>query len=608
MFIDTRRIEQDSRIESTVCIIGGGVAGITLAREMERKGISTVLLESGGFEPDDETRDLYRGEDVGLPYSFADGCRGRFLGGSSNCWGGWCRPLDAWDFDKRDWIPHSGWPFGLADLAPFYQRTHALLQLGPHNFDPAFWEKSINRSDVRRIPLVTGKVRDTISQFSPPARFGKLYRAELRESRHVRVFLYANATNIDTGADARQVTRIEASTLSGRRMTVAARIYVLATGGIENARLLLASNKVQAAGLGNGNDLVGRFFMDHPRLQSGSVKFTRDWSRNKLYDIKYHYMNSAVSAHGMHIASQLALVPEVLEKEKLLNARVWFNSVFPGEGSEGAQALFRCKQALLQKEQAGWSLSHDLATMAAHPVDTVGYGFTRLFQPRALIRSVKFQIIVEPTPNPDSRVTLSASRKDKLGMPRVQVDWRLDDQVRRTFDRTLDLLARDMRQSGVAEVTLDPAIERGVWPASLEKEGTWHHMGTTRMHGSPKHGVVDADCRMHGVANLYVAGSSVFPTAGANFPTITIAALTLRLSEHLVRIINEMGTGLGATEVTGTVQATASNSLAAAQVAVDAAPPNGRPDGFPPTAESENRVRSVLTSHRSRRYQPMASK
>ncbi|MGV3742559.1 MAG: FAD-dependent oxidoreductase [Burkholderiaceae bacterium] len=533
MFIDTRKIDNNAVIETTVCIIGGGVAGITLAREMDKRGVETCLLESGGFEPDDETRDLYRGDDIGLPYSFADGCRGRFLGGSSNCWGGWCRPLDPWDFEQRDWIAHSGWPFGFDEMKPYYDRTHALLKLGPQNFDPAFWEKAIGRSDVRRIPLVTGKLRDTVSQFSPPARFGKLYREELKNSKNVRVFLYANATNIDTDQTARNVTRIEVATLTGKRMQVKAKLFVLATGGIENPRLLLASNKVQAAGVGNQNDLVGPYFMDHPRLQSGSIRFAKDWSRNKLYDIKYHYMNTAVSAHGQHIASQFALLPEVLEQEQLLNARVWFNSVFPGEGSAGAQALFRCKQAALKKEQAGWSLSRDLVTMMSNPIDTFAYGFTRLYQPRMLIQDVRFQIIVEPEPNPDSRVTLSPTKKDSLGMPRVQVDWRLTDRVKRTFDKTLEILAHDMEKSGVAQVKLDPKIEGGQWPSTFEKEGTWHHMGTTRMHDSPKHGVVDRNCKVHGMSNLYIAGSSVFPTAGANFPTITLSALALRLSDHV---------------------------------------------------------------------------
>jgi choline dehydrogenase-like flavoprotein len=533
MFIDARKIDNNAVIDTSVCIIGGGVAGITLAREMDKRGIETCLIESGGFEPDDETRDLYRGDDIGLPYSFADGCRGRFLGGSSNCWGGWCRPLDPWDFEKRDWIAHSGWPFPFEELKPYYDRTHALLKLGPQTFEPSYWEKAINRSDVRRIPLVSGMLRDTVSQFSPPARFGKLYREELKESKNVRVFLYANVTNIDTDKTAQNVSRIEVSTLTGKHMQVRAKLFILSTGGIENARLLLASNKVQAAGLGNQNDLVGRFFMDHPRLQSGSIRFSRQWGRNKLYDIKYHYMNSAVSAHGTHIASQFALLPEVLEREHLLNARVWFNSVFPGEGSAGAQALFRCKQAVLQKEQAGWSLSRDLATMVSNPIDTFAYGFTRLYQPRMLIQDVRFQIIVEPEPNPDSRVTLSTTKKDRLGMPRVQVDWRLTDRVKRTFDRTLEILAKDMEQSGVAQVKLDPKIEGGEWPSTFEKEGTWHHMGTTRMHDSPKHGVVDRHCKVHGMNNLYIAGSSVFPTAGANFPTITLSALALRLSEHV---------------------------------------------------------------------------
>lgn len=555
LFIDTRQVENGGVIKTTVCIIGAGVAGITLALELEKRGIDACMLESGGFAPDDATRDLYRGEGIGLPYQFADGCRGRFFGGSSNCWGGWCRPLDPWDFERRDWIDHSGWPFGLNELAPYYERTHGLLKLGPINFEPAFWEAAIARSDVRRLPLVTGKIRDTVSQFSPPARFGKLYRQQLADSKNVRVFIYANVLNIDTNKSATTVSQVQVATLTGRSMTVSAKLFVLATGGIENARLLLASNKVQPAGLGNGNDLVGRFFMDHPRLQSGSIRFRKEWSRNKLYDVKYHYMNSAVAAHGTHIASQFALVPEVLEKERLLNARVWFSSVFPGEGSEGAQALFRCKQALLDKEQPGWKLSDDLFTMLKHPIDTVGYGFTRLFQPRSLIRDVKFQIIVEPEPDPESRVSLSASQIDRLGMRRTNVNWKLGKKVQRTLDRTLALVAEELQKGGIADVTLDPAIEGGEWPPHLEKEGTWHHMGTTRMHDSPQHGVVDRNCKVHGMTNLFIAGSSVFPTAGANFPTITIVALTFRLSEHIANELSTVKTGFPVWEIPAEIAA-----------------------------------------------------
>ncbi|OGS95816.1 MAG: hypothetical protein A3K04_06880 [Gallionellales bacterium RBG_16_56_9] len=171
--------------------------------------------------------------------------------------------------------------------------------------------------------------------------------------------------------------------------------------------------------------------------------------------------------------------------------------------------------------------------MMAHPVDTFGYGFTRFFHPRWLIKDVKFQAIVEPEPDPESRVTLTAS-KDTLGMNRVCLDWRIGPRVQRTFDRTFALLAEEFQSSGIATVKLDPPIEGGEWPSSLVTEGSWHHMGTTRMHDSPKSGVVDRNGLVHGMSNLYIAGSSVFPTAGANFPTITICALTLRLSEHIV--------------------------------------------------------------------------
>ncbi|MFM0335449.1 FAD-dependent oxidoreductase [Paraburkholderia fungorum] len=533
MFIDTRNVEQNTVIETAVCIIGAGVAGITLGLEMARAGIDACILESGGFGPDDETRDLYRGENVGLPYTFADGSRSRYFGGSSNCWGGWCRPLDPWDFEKRDWIPHSGWPFGLDELAPYYARTHELLKLGPQNFDPAYWEREIGRPDVRRLPLSTGDLRDTVAQFSPPVRFGKVYREELSRSQRVRVFLHANVLNIDADAQGSTISRLQVGTVSGRRLTVVSRIFVLATGGIENARLLLSSNNVQAAGLGNANDLVGRYFMDHPRMMCGKVRMRPGVPRNKLYDIKYHYQNAAVSAHGTKISSQFAPKQELMEREKLLNSRVWVYSRFFGEGSAGSEALIRCKEALMQKDQPGRSLKADIATMAAHPFDTVGYGLTRLLQWPVLITGVTLQAIVEAEPNPDSRVTLSTEHRDRLGLPRVKVEWRLGEQVKRTFDRTFALFARELQMAGVADIELDAPLEGRDWPAKLE--GTWHHMGTTRMHDSPREGVVDRDCKVHGISNLYVAGSSVFPTVGANFPTITIGALSLRLAGHLAR-------------------------------------------------------------------------
>ncbi|MGF6769073.1 choline dehydrogenase-like flavoprotein [Paraburkholderia sp. GAS199] len=533
MFIDTRNVEQNTVIETTVCIIGGGVAGITLALEMSKAGVDACILESGGFGPDDETRDLYRGENVGLPYTFADGSRSRYFGGSSNCWGGWCRPLDPWDFEKRDWIPHSGWPFGLEELAPYYARTHDLLKLGPQNFDPAYWEREIGRPDVRRISLSTGDMRDTVAQFSPPVRFGKVYREELQRSPRVRVYLYANVLNIDADAQGTSISRLQVGTISGRRLSVTAKIFVLATGGIENARLLLASNNVHSTGLGNANDLVGRYFMDHPRMMSGKVRFRQGIKRNKLYDIKYHYQNAAVSANGTKISSQFAPSQEWMQREKLLNSRVWLYSRWYGEGSAGSEALIRCKEALMQKDQPGRSLKADIATMAAHPLDTVGFGLTRLLQWPALITDVTLQAIAEAVPDPDSRVTLSPDRRDRFGMPRVRVEWRLGEQVQRTFDKTFSLLAKELQQAGVADVQLDAPIEGRRWPAKLE--GTWHHMGTTRMHDSPREGVVDRDGKVHGISNLYIGGSSVFPTVGANFPTITIAALSLRLAGHLIR-------------------------------------------------------------------------
>jgi choline dehydrogenase-like flavoprotein len=196
--------------------------------------------------------------------------------------------------------------------------------------------------------------------------------------------------------------------------------------------------------------------------------------------------------------------------------------------------LIRLRRRLEHREPPDRTLAGDLATLAVHPLHTAGFVLARLYKARALIRDVTFHAIVEPEPDRDSRVTLSPHRKDALGLPRVRVGWKLSQLVRRTFDRNFAIIADELRRAGVAHVSLPPPIEGGTtWPDTLDKEGTWHHMGTTRMHDLPRHGVVDRNCKVHGISNLFIAGSSVFPTAGSNFPTQTIVALTLRLSEHI---------------------------------------------------------------------------
>ena len=533
MFTDAWAVESGSRIDTQVCIVGGGVAGLSMSRRLAESGIASCVIESGGFRPDQQTRDLHRGQSVGIDYQFADGCRSRFLGGSSNCWGGFCRAFSAHDFERRDWVADSGWPFGLQELKPFYDQAREALQLGPDEFGTEYWTHAIARADVRRLPLTTGQLADAVSQFSKAICMGDQLRRGLEKSSLIRIILRGNVTDISVGDNCTEVTHVTVRSLSGRQFTVGAKYFVLATGGIENPRLLLAANRQVQQGLGNGEDLVGRYFMEHARMHSGCVQFNNNWSFNRLYDLKFQYRQKKVSANGVKVAAQLFPTAGVQADQRLLNSQIWFDSIMPGENSESAEAFRRMKHRLDGKAKVGYEFSKDLMMMAAHPRDWISYAIAFKLNVKSMVKGVRMQCVVEPEPNPASRVTLSRTDADALGMPRVNVDWRLTENVTRTFNTSFQLVKQELEAAGIAKVVLDPELRFGDWSQSFEREGTWHHMGTTRMHASPKKGVVDSDCRVHGMSNLYVAGSSVFPTASSNFPTFTLVALALRLCRHL---------------------------------------------------------------------------
>jgi choline dehydrogenase-like flavoprotein len=477
VFQDARSVPRDSAIETDVCVVGAGAAGIALVRELSGRPFRVLLLESGGLEEDPATQDLYRGTVFGRNYFQLDVCRKRRFGGSTWCWQGLCRPLDPIDFEARDWVPHSGWPFGAETLRPYYERAQEVLLLERFAYAGADWA-----DPDPPLPFVGDTMRSGVFQVAAN-RLGELYREDVEKAPNVDTFLFANVVGIEAAAG--RVQRLRVATLAGNSFSVLPRCVVLATGGIENARLLLVS------GLGNQNDLVGRYFMEHPHVVAGaflpssaelSLGFYRARRRGRV-----------------EVAGYLATTDAVQRRERLLSS-----------------CSFLAPQAPLPDfEVALASVVQEMDRPQAQPAG----------------HAVFFMNELEQAPNPASRVRLSED-KDALGVPRVQLEWRLSAVDKISARRTHEVLARALGRAGLGRLQIMLSEDDHVWPPELG--GGRHHMGTTRMNADPRLGVVDPDGRVHGLDNLYVAGSSVFPTGGAANPTLTLVALALRLADHLV--------------------------------------------------------------------------
>jgi choline dehydrogenase-like flavoprotein len=500
-------------VESEVCIIGGGPAGITLARELAGQPFRVALLESGGLAPDRRVRSLLVGENVGLPYDPLHRTRASALGGTSELWAGTCRPLDEIDFESRADVPGSGWPFGRVHLLPYYERAHQVCQLGPFAYAPEAWHEPTARP---ALPFRGDRVATTIFQFSqPPARFGRVYRDDLARSENLTVYLHATAVDLEVGRDGADVTRARVACLRGPAFSVSARIFVLAAGGIENARLLLLSDAVLLAGLGNQHDLVGRFFMEHPHLASGVLTLADPPPSTTLYETH--------RVRGTAIQGGLTLSPEVIRREGLLNYSVLLKPRVPPLLAALRQMRGSLRRRVLsdhvwQRLKDGVLRSRALEVRDLPPAGPRA-GLTRTLLSRT-----------EQAPNPDSRITL-AEKRDVLGRRRVRLDWRLSSIDKRSLRRALEILTEEFAAADLGRLKSAVDADDTGWPAT--PYGGFHHMGTTRMDDDPRRGVVDRHGRVHGVSNLFVTGSSLFPTVGYANPTLTIVALALRLADHV---------------------------------------------------------------------------
>ena len=524
MLRDGRNVDRDATLETDLCIIGAGAAGITIAREFAARRRRVLLVESGGESLEAPTQALYQGENVGLPYFPLDACRLRYFGGSTNHWTGYARPLEDLDFAPRDWLPDSGWPFAGEALQGDYARAHEILELGPFGYEA---EPYADLSKSPPLPLAPDTFRSELFQVSPPTRFASRYGPELQRDDNVTVLLHSNLLELTLDESGRRVRTLSVGTLAGGRFRVRARQVVLAAGGIENPRLLLASRSRSPSGVGNAHVLVGRYFMEHPHVSIATFLPSDPMLNADFYDLRSSdeggywgtlALRDEVQRQRRLCGSSIALVAQPRRSQEFLSAihsparasldqlsRAWKQSEFPDEF--GAHVW----RVIANLDDVSTSFSAD----AAEPVEGAMY---------------LVWLRTEQAPNRDSRVTLGEER-DALGMPRPRLDWRLGEIDYRTIEAAHQLLGQELGRAGLGRLYLPGAGVPIDWDSAIT--GGNHHMGTTRMHEDPKRGVVDADCRVHGVENLWIAGSSVFPTAGYANPTLTLVALALRLSREL---------------------------------------------------------------------------
>jgi choline dehydrogenase-like flavoprotein len=470
-----------AEVKYDVCVCGTGPAGITTARKLAASGKKVAFLEGGGLSYSDKSQDFYKGKSVGKLYYYLQAGRDRFFGGTSNHWSGRCGIFDPIDFEARKYFGLPGWPISREQVLKGLSEAQEILDIEGKDLAP-----------FEDPELMTPRFARSGYALSPPTRFSAKYRAEITLSQRIDAFYNANLINLRLDDDLTRVKNLRIQNYNGQTVDLSAIQYVLALGAIENARILLNSDDQVPQGIGNKNDMVGRCFMEHLNVSIGRFLVTNPqfWKDRDL-----------------------PLVPT----EMLMRQNNIGNGIldFSPNATLEIYGRFRVLKQFLRDTGCKLPTAVELARRMIE-FDCPGDG---------LITS-----LIEQTPNLNSRVTLTDD-VDAFGLRRVQLNWQWDERDRRTVRFLAVESAKEMARLDCARVQLAPFIlDPGL---EIEAGGHAHQMGTTRMSADPRYGVVDENCRVHGFRNLYVIGSSVFPTSGGTNPTLTIVLLAIRLADFL---------------------------------------------------------------------------
>ena len=398
MFIDSRSLENNALIEGDICIVGAGAAGISIALEWVDTKYNIILLEGGGLGYDDTVQDLYDGKTTGQKYFPLRSSRLHMFGGTTWMWAGMSSPFDPIDFEKRDWVPYSGWPITKKELDPFYDKASEALDLEPYYDNLEHWQKQL--PDINPFPLDNTVISHKIWQHSK-VRFGEDHYTTLRDAKNLYLFTYANVVDIMTNEGINAVKNMVTKNHVGKSLYVKAKHFILASGAIQNARLLLASNSQNPSGLGNDNDLVGRYFMEHVEMVSAELNLCKPFSTN-LYTVM----------HGLtRMHAELGITEAEQKRHKILNGTTSLMPLNIGVHQKPRIETWESKNPLKALKNNAFNLNKSIEKGRKENWDKY---------------KNKFQLItrMEQAPNPNSRVTLD-KEKDELGMPRNHLHWQL---------------------------------------------------------------------------------------------------------------------------------------------------------------------------------------
>jgi choline dehydrogenase-like flavoprotein len=523
MHIDARTLDNGTLIEGDLCIIGAGAAGVSIALEWMGSNRKVILLEGGGFNVESQMQALYQGKSLDRPYYPLQSVALHYFGGTTGHWAGFCSPFDPIDFEQRSWVAHSGWPFDRAHLTPFYDRAGKFLELESTDFSVASLEKE--DPERRRLPLDESVVHHKVWRFSAPTRVGTVYRDPVVNATNVHLYTYAKVVELVPNAGVTAIDSVRAKTIDGKEHRVRARHYVIACGAIHNARLLLASNTQAKRGIGNDNDLVGRYFMEHFEIVAGEVTFEEPHPF-RLFQYPGRGRKGA--------RAELALQGSVQRTHQILNGTASFSGgAMTGRENSRFASFSPDAEANVARETASAERGRTGGGRGGGGRGGGGRGGGGA-TPSTVYRMFTRQ---EQAPNPDSRILLGTER-DALGMPFANLQWRMLPIDKRSIRTFYEVLGQELGRAKLGRVRMGEWLLDGddmAWPSHLS--GGWHNMGTTRMHRDAKQGVVDPNSKVHGLANLFVAGGSVYPTGGAVNPTLTLVALSLRLADHLKKVV-----------------------------------------------------------------------